>query len=480
MLQKISRARSLTIFIVSALLCACGNNDRLESSGRPALSYPAYATSRNFTAGGIRYSPADLEELHLAYRFDVAKGEAQATARIKFRVREEGKSFLLSHSTIESSNLDGVPIATNRVQDPDGLSSLLVPEAYFLKGETHELELSFHLPSSIAGFHAGGVSMISAMSDFPGGNYLEAYAPIGFEDDELLLHLDLELVGASKAHRLYANGEISQPSANRWHVEFPSYFHASSFFFHFTDSAFEERRITVNGIEKSIPVTVYSSDAAQADAAIALLPGVFAELESSYGAYPHASFVAYIYGRGGMEHSGATVTSVSALPHELTHSWFARGVMPADGRSGWIDEAVASWRDNGYFRAGGIGNRAPTNLGRFSAFQRFTTPNCYVDGRNFLAELDLLMASQGGIRPFLRNFFQKWKRKSVHNDNLEADLIAYGNDPSTAQRISDLYQRYVYAAGPEFHDPAEDSLMRNLMGKTHPPAYSQEDIEKMR
>ena len=54
-----------------------------------------------------------------------------------------------------------------------------------------------------------------------------------------------------------------------------------------------------------------------------------AELEADYGAYTHDSMTVYIAGRGGMEHCGATITSMSALGHEITHSWFARGVMPA-------------------------------------------------------------------------------------------------------------------------------------------------------
>jgi hypothetical protein len=63
-----------------------------------------------------------------------------------------------------------------------------------------------------------------------------------------------------------------------------------------------------------------------------------------------------------MEYCGATMTDPGALGHELTHSWFARGVMPANGNTGWIDEAVASWRDDGYPRASRAPNRSAVNL----------------------------------------------------------------------------------------------------------------------
>ena len=77
------------------------------------------------------------------------------------------------------------------------------------------------------------------------------------------------------------------------------------------------------------------------------------ELEQTYGPYPHEALLIYCTGNisGGMEYAGATMTSLEALGHEITHSWFARGVMPANGNAGWIDEAIARWRDRGYPRA---------------------------------------------------------------------------------------------------------------------------------
>src|SRR5690606_27098526 len=58
----------------------------------------------------------------------------------------------------------------------------------------------------------------------------------------------------------------------------------------------------------------------------AMASEVFHELEGDYGAWPHPSLVIYNAGMGGMEYCGATMTSTSALGHELFHSYFARGV----------------------------------------------------------------------------------------------------------------------------------------------------------
>src|SRR5690606_28199516 len=107
---------------------------------------------------------------------------------------------------------------------------------------------------------------------------------------------------------------------------------------------FVERSAVYHGLEKEIPVLVYSPRSDLADSGLARALSVLAELEGTYGPYAHAKMVAYITpDGGGMEYCGATMTSLWALEHEFTHSWFARGVMPADGNAGWIDEAIASW-----------------------------------------------------------------------------------------------------------------------------------------
>src|SRR5690606_9545744 len=83
----------------------------------------------------------------------------------------------------------------------------------------------------------------------------------------------------------------------------------------------------------------------------------------------------------------------------------ARGVMPSKGNSGWIDEAIASWRDYGYRRASGPPNRASVNLGGFSPYRRHTTYDAYSKGRNLIEEFDYMFRNQGGMKSILRNMF---------------------------------------------------------------------------
>jgi hypothetical protein len=106
--------------------------------------------------------------------------------------------------------------------------------------------------------------------------------------------------------------------------------------------------------------------------AIQVARNVMQELEQTFGAYPHETLLVYCTGAssGGMEYAGAAMTSQAALGHEITHSWFARGVMPANGSAGWIDEAIARWRDLGYPRANVIAPRPLVHLAGFSPYRQ--------------------------------------------------------------------------------------------------------------
>ena len=77
-----------------------------------------------------------------------------------------------------------------------------------------------------------------------------------------------------------------------------------------------------------------------------------------------------------MEYPGATATSLRSLGHEMFHSYFAKGVIPADGNSGWMDEGLASWRDKGYQTLTHPGYDM-FNLGAHSPYKRNTDKNSY-------------------------------------------------------------------------------------------------------
>lgn len=421
-------------------MCSCGS-DRNGPPAPDSLDRAHWSASRAFTAGGTSYSPADFEEARLTYRFRPGEKLAHGKAEIAFRATTHGLAYFLSDPAITSARLDGEELEIVSRPDPDNFNTLRVIPRQLRRGTLHHLALKFVVPASRVTLDGGSVGFLTSMSDLGRGNYLEAYSPSSFEHDSFRLTTHLAIEGEhAPGHRVFTNGTVTRSGGSEWEVEFPGHFTPSSFYLHLTDTPFFVKEGSYAGLRGAIPLVAYSREEQLAAKAIEMLPALFAELEATYGAYAHPSFLAYIAGRGGMEYSGATISSLGALGHELTHSWFARGVMPSDGRSGWIDEAIASWRDFGYFRSAPSG-RAPTNLARYSAFQRFTPGNSYSDGRQLLSEIDHLLASQGGLRPALADFFHEWKLRTVRTADLEAFL---GRRSGPA--MTDLFRRFVYAA----------------------------------
>lgn len=136
------------------------------------------------------------------------------------------------------------------------------------------------------------------------------------------------------------------------------------------------------------------------------------------------------------------MTDMGALGHEMFHFYFARGVMPANGNSGWIDEALASWRDGGY--------RSMTTLSgssRMSSrdyYTRTTDTSAYSFGARFMSYLDgtLNAKGKGGLKPFMRQMVEKrafqplfveefYKEMSdFYGISMEADFRKYTYDKS--------------------------------------------------
>ena len=160
-----------------------------------------------------------------------------------------------------------------------------------------------------------------------------------------------------------------------------------------------------------------------------------------------------------MEYCGATMTTLNALPHEITHSWFGRGIMPANGNSGWIDEAIASWRDNHYPRASGPPDRSPVQLSGFSPYRRHTAqfPSPYYWGSLLLSELDYLFRNNGGLRPILKDLFLEKKRCLITTPYFQGFL-----EQKTGLNLNSIFSRYVYGRSGEDISLAERDIVESM------------------
>ena len=316
-----------------------------------------------------------------------------------------------------------------------------------------------------------------------GRKFWEQYAPSNMEFDHFKQFLTVKILGSSKEHTLMANGVTTALGSNYWSIDYPDFYTTSSFYLHlFEKGRFVVREATFQGREKSISLTSYAASTFDADAGLSKIKSVMAENEATFGPYTHDMFIAYVTpDGGGMEHCGATMTSLRALGHELTHSWFARGVMPADGNSGWIDEAVASWRDAGYPRSSAT-DRNPVNLGGFSAYKRETSRDAYTAGQQLLSEFDGRWASLGGLRPMLSSLFAERQRTTITVKYFKSFLEA-----ASGQNLDSIFNRYVYgkaskesAPGLGFNTVGPDLRSAVRTKVWHPRPYTQEELNKYR
>jgi hypothetical protein len=101
------------------------------------------------------------------------------------------------------------------------------------------------------------------------------------------------------------------------------------------------------------------------------------ELRSRFGPFPalHGlSVFLYDNSGGGMEYYGGAITSLSALRHEVLHSYFGCSLVARTYPDSWLDEAITTWfeetaRGVGHavlpdgYRGNWVGARSPVSVG---------------------------------------------------------------------------------------------------------------------
>lgn len=390
---------------------------------------------------------SDFSNVRLSFLFDASSGRTTANATINFSVAQEGMPIFDLIPKPTRIELDGVELPLSSVfllKDPDRQSILRAVGVEVSPGQNHVLEVDYQLSDEVS-YSDGAVAAGFFMSDLTDREYWEQYAPTNYEYDQYQQTVFVDITGTDRAHELFVNGVVTDLGFNRWQIEYPSYFTSSSFYFHMAvKGRFAVERSTYAGLNGTIPLTVYSGSQSNVSRGMTNLKRYLAELEGTYGAFAHASFTAYITDTGGgMEYCGATITSLGALGHETTHSWFARGVMPANGNAGWIDEAIASWRDDGYPRGNGaVGT--PRVLGGFSPYKRYTTRDAYSYGAELMADFDAMLSgsSFGGLRNMLKEFFGGFKRKTITTPLFQSQM-----ERALGQNMQQFFDRNVYGKG---------------------------------
>lgn len=369
----------------------------------------------------------DFKEAEYNVTYDIENEVTTVRSKIKFTAPHQGKPLFDLVPVPSSISLNGQKVKNKLISFPGGVSKTRLVEQEVTPGE-HTLEVVNEFSTNVT-YNQDWSDVSSAfwIRDLKSRMFLEQYIPSNFEFDQYKMTLNVNFLGVKKANQdIYTNGKVTQLSPVAWKIEFPEYYTVSCPYFHLTPKNSLSRidftyPSEVSGRE--IPITVYSPWKSRTRKFKAEAIRVMKELEADYGPWGHDGLVAYgtMPGTGGMEHAGATATSFAALDHEMLHSYFAKGVMPANGNSGWIDEAIASWRDKGYQRLP-LPNFTGSNLGAHSVYQRNTDKRSYALGAQFMGYMDYRLQDLGGLKAFLKGYFQTYKHTVITTEHFKNNL----------------------------------------------------------
>jgi hypothetical protein len=362
---------------------------------------------RSFNALGGKAVFVDFTQADYFIHYDLGKKTASVKAQIQFKNYEAGMPIFDSVETPTEVLLNGESVSAQELSTPQRETRLRVINKVITPG-AHTLQVSVPLVALVE-YVGDGVRSAFWTSDLSERRFLERYLPANLEYDQVKMNFHVSFQGAKKRQVVYTNGVVRQ-TPEGFSVSYPKYYTASSIFYHTVpQGSTAELRFSLRSIDgREIPSVVYFSNtsiASSLERLKAKASEVFHELERDYGPYPHPSLIVLQAGMGGMEYCGATMTDFSALGHELFHFYFARGVMPANGNAGWVDEALASWRDNGYPSLSTLSGA--TGMSVHPYYTRTTDRSAYTFGARFMAYLDGKLKSQGGLKSFMRDYAEK-------------------------------------------------------------------------
>lgn len=471
---SMSRQTNVSFGFVSLLLSSCW----FLTASDPAFAGDLDKAPPPFAYRDGMAVPIDMETVEIHILFDASTSKATGRAHVVFHTGDMGMPILDLVPTPTAIRVDGEEVALNdfaAVEPPGRETRFRILAVSLSAHATHELDIEYPIPDVT--FSDGRVRAGFFMNDLAlgGRRFFEQYGPANLEFDQVRYTFHVDVVGTTRAHEIFTNGELTSEGPNHWTVEFPEYFTTSSIFFHLSDSGrFSVLRYTFDSVGGDIPVTVYSANSNLTQSVANQSRTILRNLEQLYGAFVHPRVIIYATSDGGgMEHCGATMTSSSALSHELAHSFFARGVMPANGNAGWIDEAVTSWRDRGFPTAQEAPNRNPINLGGFSDYRRHTPEIAYTSGMQLISEFDFMFRGVGGMRGVLRQMFSEQRLMTITVPMFQAFL-----ERASGQDLGAIFNRYVYGKrGFESKIPAMPSMFGSRLGASdHPRPYTAAEL----
>lgn len=387
----------------------------------------------------------DFESASYDITYNITEKRAVVKALMQLQLPEPGHVVFDLINDPTSVKVDGAPVQARAIRTPNNETTVRVLDTALPVGP-HTLEIEVPL-STLVSYVDGGVKSAFWVTDLEDRFYLERFIPTNLEYDNIKMDFTVNYVGRTLPHHVFANGNVTPVSDNQVKIVFPDYFTVNSLYFHTTPTnAVEVINFKFNSIDgRELPVTIYAApgfEASELGSFKTQTLRVLAELEQDYGAFRHNSVTIFnaslaSMGLGGMEYAGATVTDLSSLSHELFHSYFARGMTPANGNAGWIDEALASWRDDGYDRLATL--QGTSRMAARPLYTRKTDTAAYSFGARFMAFLNDKFNAKGGLRPFMNSLLEEKLFVPITTEDFIGAMERFYSEP-----VQGIFNRYVY------------------------------------
>ncbi|MBC7398195.1 MAG: hypothetical protein H7333_12205, partial [Bdellovibrionales bacterium] len=363
----------------------------------------------------------DFLKAEYTFTYDAQDAETQVQSEIEFDLAEDGYPVFDLVAEPSVVILDGASAQAALFKTPDEATTLRVLSRAVPAGRHH---LSIRSPLTRLNSALNGFFMDDSVERF----FLERYVPASFEYDHVKIIFNVSFKNFKTPWKIYANGNQTRNSDQSVRVEFPEYLTCSGLYFHALPADFvkETRFGFKSSSGKLIPVVTYvEPNQTSVAVSAAEVTEDLQKLESLYGPFPHESLTLY-FGRAhvdhfnDMEYSGASITTGASLYHELSHSYFARGVMPANGNANWIDEAIADWTEGNLQTTTDLPARA--KLASLPEYARYCWNIREAYGMSsFLGNLN----GRYKIRGFLKYWGQVRFGQSVTTEEFIQDMEAY-------------------------------------------------------
>lgn len=410
---------------------------------------------------GLLTVPIHIRKLRGRVALDVQTRRGYVDALMIYEVGPSSGCALFDlRQSIDQAWLDGRSIPTGRLRAREvgegPYATMRVVDVPQTARSTHTLRLRYRLgqphsdrggayPPVLAAQGDRRMRWSFGMGDLFDGRHLEMWFPSNLPFDQFPFELSITLTGAPAKHTLITNGAVTTSGPHRWQITFPAWFSSVSQMVELrpTDDLDNARtRVVLATSGRRVLVDVWKPKGHNESLAQeALRIGRMLEAnEAIFGPFLAARYTCFFHDAdGGMEYAGATTTSSGALEHEVLHSWFARGVMPASDADGWWDEAFTTYVTSGVAPTPLDFDRPPIELCSRRPFQRHTDPAAYLEGSRLFSGM-AEMTGDSCLRRSMGKLFQSYARKCLSTAELEEHLVL----DTGAVRIVDAFHRFVY------------------------------------